>query len=1045
MYGRMRRKTRPEAQHEPRFIQEKFDGGLNSDSDSTAIAGNEFAVLENLIAFHDGVEGRSGTQLLTATSLPGSGTIHDYFFHKGAGKHLLWRGGAVYSADVDMTTWTEIKAYKNKSASSQGFVANGGLSQTSTMFGGCTTSNTDAGILYWNLTNSGSTRTFNVYKNSGKTQLVAQGVRIGDGAVGLVPQNSSKLYGSVYITYTGDDTDSGNTITGLLDGDSIFGGLYTPGGKMVPYGNDAIIFPYQQVALASQVPQICITYLDLTNTELYYLGTGSYSGGAAVGLKYMPSLGTVQGSGSEGASTPYGRRYLYTFSRIVDSTNAVDLTLNRNTGVLKFETMAIPVYSSAQVKTFDYSEYWFANAVSVSNPNSVDMLAQQNVFLSTVPVDFLAPPHTTHVSLYATLDIGTTYGVDPETGAGNNREIYVWIADVPRCGGGVAALTFSDTVTDAVLRARYDAGYGLRTRFFDPMDVGEVGMFAGSFMYMAPRYAAKYEYCQLAKPEFLGFYRPDFQFGIVDDKIYDMRRVAGNAEIFCSGSTYESNPKIYEDKGSVEPIFVLRGPSKISSSIGVMDYGSIAYIDENSVIAHCSDRTIRILSGSAWGQTDLAANRVSNLIQSFIIPASVGVYIGGVYLLWYASTGSITNGCLRYGFGGKSGYGWSSVTGGDFPFPPFRVGAAIINDSSSRERLIVLDSGDAQFHWVETFTNQSLTKVYKDKVAVAGTGGTNIYPKFRVRSLTGETESQECYHEESHVYLRPSGSSFLSGFSLTAIAYVDGGSSATASIGASTSGGDIQYFDRVRGKRIQQEYAFIGSGFKVVKTDTHYQVHDTAVVGDGPAESNEAGFQTEIASNLKHWLTRTKNLKNLATGSNYTLSGIAPANETGPDGKDYGLIFRSGEENPGSYLALAPTVYTDFSILFFVKDAQTGDGLFILKGVNNFYVKFTDATTIDVNGNGSVTVSSIGDSLWHHFALIRSDSTVYVYQNKVLKGSVTVSGTKGGNMFVIGDDQSGAFDIYDLRIYNTNISTGAIEYVYDDIVNNSGTKVLPLA
>jgi hypothetical protein len=68
--------------------------------------------------------------------------------------------------------------------------------------------NTDsAGKVYISLSDSGGTRTVSVYKDSGRTQLVAQGQRSGDGEVTLSEQGGSGLSGTVTVTYTQDDSD----------------------------------------------------------------------------------------------------------------------------------------------------------------------------------------------------------------------------------------------------------------------------------------------------------------------------------------------------------------------------------------------------------------------------------------------------------------------------------------------------------------------------------------------------------------------------------------------------------------------------------------------------------------------------------------------------------------------------------------------------------------------------------------------------------------------------------------------------------------------
>lgn len=75
---------------------------------------------------------------------------------------------------------------------------------------GATTSNTDNYILYWNLTNAGTIRTLSIYKDSAKTQLVAEGSVDGDGWLTLTTQNASNIYGSARVVYTVDETSAAN-------------------------------------------------------------------------------------------------------------------------------------------------------------------------------------------------------------------------------------------------------------------------------------------------------------------------------------------------------------------------------------------------------------------------------------------------------------------------------------------------------------------------------------------------------------------------------------------------------------------------------------------------------------------------------------------------------------------------------------------------------------------------------------------------------------------------------------------------------------------
>jgi hypothetical protein len=61
--------------------------------------------------------------------------------------------------------------------------------------------------LYVDLVDATGTRTVTIWKDSGKTQKVAEGSLAGDGTITLAEQNNSGISGTVAVTYTTDDTD----------------------------------------------------------------------------------------------------------------------------------------------------------------------------------------------------------------------------------------------------------------------------------------------------------------------------------------------------------------------------------------------------------------------------------------------------------------------------------------------------------------------------------------------------------------------------------------------------------------------------------------------------------------------------------------------------------------------------------------------------------------------------------------------------------------------------------------------------------------------
>ncbi len=1038
MRGSYRRKNRGKGgQQEVTFKQERFDAGYIYDLPASDLPKDSMALLENFNAYPEYLEGRSGTQLYSATSLPGSGTIHALRQHPTSQKWVLHRGSRAYYADAAQSSWTELLFHGSVNPT---IVEAGDTSNqlASTFVTGTNSSNTNSNVLYWSLTNSVSVRTLNIYKDAAKLNLVLSGTRTGDGYMNLAQQNNSGLSGGTTVTYTGNDTDVGNTFTvtpyDYLDTDC--------DSTIKPMGNDFLLF------IQSKQPpsggQTCNqVYIDLTNFKLIAVAA---SGTFGYGIY------SITGSGSQSASTPYGYRYVYSFSRIVNATtSALDSTLNRITGRLVFEgpsDSVNPLYSNSDK---DYGEYWKANAITASNSNTVTVTVDGTT--SNANLAYFAATHYTHISLYRTMDIGAA-GVDPVTGSGNNRELYVWVGDFDR---SLAQVT--DVKSDDDIRAAFSAGFGLKTRFWVDMPIGEIGEITNSFMYSAKRGQNTVSYGQLTNKAYLGYYQAAYQYFKLDDGAQVFSRSPDMISFLCANSTYISSPNSYTDAGGSGsgPIYVLNHLTKASANIGCSDYGSLAQVDSanqlgqfgeggsTAFIARCSDNTIRIWNNSSWSN-DLSSRRVNKVVQT-MLTGSVGAYWRGVYKLYYrtSSGSSNTTALLRFGMSTDGGFGWSQETGSALPLPQTYIGAGSFMDANGIQRMYCLDASDGLFYWVETFTaysGASLTKVFLDKVAVNGSGGTAFTCKARFREVTGPSEGMNLAHKEAYIYDRPYDESagFITGFSRNYLTYVDGSSTATGSLTGAARGADLQFFETVAGSRIQPEVQFTRSGARLTGFEALFDAQDKAAIGNGPGAYTEATNQAALAQNMKVWLTRPSNLLNRASGSSFTLTGTAPTNVSGPDGKTYGLSFVTG----ASYSIAETTSYSDFSLHFWVKSATTTNRILQLTGTNSFYVTFASNTSLSINGAGSLTVSTIVSG-WHDFWIVRSGSTVTAYQNgAVVSGTVSVSTARGGTTFDLNPDAA-AMILYDIRAYNTVLSAADVAYYYASVTTtNGGSKVLPL-
>lgn len=1023
MRGNFRRKNRPQAQKEVRFEQDRFDGGYVNDIPPSDLPKDTMALLENFNAFPEYLEGRSGSQLYSALTLPGSGTIHSLCQHPTSKIWVLHRGNRAYYGAAGLSSWTSFSYYgSNANATINGDTG----SQLSLLYLTHTSlSNTNADLVYWNLTNSGSTRTINVYKNSGKTQLVAAGSRVGNGILYLHQQNDSMLGGYVTVTYTGDDTDAGNTFdVGFNPEDGV---LYDKDSHLEPIGNDFYLFIKNGSSSEQHV------YLDLTDFRCIPINTSA-------GLGYGHD--NIANSGSQASATPYGYRYLYTYTRIVNATTGVPASaLDRTSGRLVFEGPSNVLYGSSSSK--EYGEYWLATAIASGSANAVVLNA----------VGATSSSHYTHISLYRTMDIGVS-GVDPVTGSGNNRELYIWAGDFD-----YTLDTVSDDASDDDLRARLNNGFGLKTRFWQELPTGEVGVIANSFLYTGRRGENTVYYGQIANKKNIGFYCPAFQFLKLDDGLQIAAKSPDMISFICSNSSYISSPNSYIDAGTSEtgPIYVLQHLTKASANIGCPDYGSFAEVDSanqlgkfgeggsTAFIARCSDNTIRIWNNSSWS-SDLSSRRVNKIVQT-MLTGSVGAYWKGTYKIYYrTSSGSSNNtALLRFGMSTDAGFGWSQETGTALPLPQTYVGAGSFVDANGVQRMYCLDASDGLFYWIEAFTGYSgsgLTKVFLDKVAVNGSGGTAFTCKARFREVTGPSEGLNLIHKEAYIYDRPydEATGFLSGFSRNYLAYVDGSSTAAGTITGAARGMDLQFFESVSGSRIQPEVQFTRSGARLTGFEVLLDTQDKASIGNGPSATTEAANQSALAQNMKIWLTRPVNLLNRSSGSSFTLTGTAPTDVTGPDGKAYGLSFVSG----ASCSLAETTSYSDFTLHFWVKSAATVSRIAQITGTNSFYVSFASNTSLSINGAGALTVSTIASG-WHDFWIIRSGSTVTAYQNgAAVSGTVTVATARGGTTFDVNPDGA-AMLLYDIRAYNTALSASDVAYYYASVTTtNGGAKVLPL-
>ncbi len=781
-------------------------------------------------------------------------------------------------------------------------------------------------------------------------------------------------------------------------------------------------------------------------------------------------------------------RYLFTLSRIItygqDPTSftisadrleaGAEVVHESGTNGKRYSTS-----STSTARNRDYGEIYSLNPIDLSTGYTVSAESLQSALGSIASITANdAAKHFTHVSVYRTKDLDDLI-VDRESGKGNSAELYVWVMDVPRGAGGSIAAT-PDTVSDAVLDTRISSGnLILRTRGFTPMPAGSCAELASGWMFVSDRTNATPEtrmsYCAIgANPQHFGYYFADVQNYRFSDGIRAMKANQDILSIFCNGSSHICNLTAFEDKlSSLQSVPFLTYFQAVDRAIGVRDWGTIDSLDKNTLIAVCSDSTVRMWDTTKWGD-DISYGLVNTEIRQ-IVPAStttygrgsVGKYYKGAYYLWYSkdATDTATTKCLRFGFGKQAGYGWSYYTG--WKYPMFKTGVQVMMDSNGVQRLVVMSSTDSSLmYWVETFAafTGATDAIYSTGIG-AGTrqlirydvdafsrlsAGTEIACTIKFRELIGAEEADYLVHDETFIKWRPLSvaDGYRSAFALSLSAYENGSATATETVATQPKTASIKFTKEIADRRVQLGVTTVTGAWRITGVESHFRSLDRinyATSGDVSSSESTTGYpqyQAALASDMTHWITRRETSIDRATAGRLTAAGTISL-ITGPDGQSSsGHSFGS---NTSTYTRTATNTYAgNFSASFWVSAPPYNLDVFRISGTNPLYARFTDATTISFSGLGTVTVASVASG-WHHFVIVRSATTITVYQNNVVKGTITnnPATSYGGGNFSMGAS-SAVIGIADFRMYTKALTAAQISYYYLDVTANSGNIVMPM-
>ncbi len=989
----IRDKTRPQGDRPIFHVQKNFGGGLNVDLPASDINKNELSVSENVIAHDRYMEGRSGSVKINATMPTVSNSLHSVKQHTENGAEIFHWGAKLFNKSIDIHGYNSVVAYGEFPSADEVSITASVVGSAQNAYTVIVSDTVSAGAetIVWSATSVTIACEAGV---STITQILAAAGGVTGTAWGTLADVSGSP-GSTTIAAMGSTAMSGlnDVVTGVDDFFTI-----NSASTLKQFGGNFILYT---------TSGLYMIVIDQGQNKFFKINE----------QKPLRLLDIITGTGD------YRYRYIFTYSIIFDSSgdpSTSDTDPDTNNRYTSNQTLMWegPIYSPADERFSFYIEKKEPGVINAGNSVSIGY----NTIKSDLTNQSLG--QITHLSIYRTHDLGVN-GLDDL-----NNNNYVWIADVPVS----STSPYSDVTTEAQLDSRLvGGGYLYDTWGWEPLPSGDVGEITDAFLFTATRGNEYLYYNQLEDIEHIGYYAPAFQYKKFEDQINILAGTPDILTIACESSTHICSLNLWtnpfgEDGVAITFVAALSHFTPIDRTIGVKDYGSFAEVEQGTYIAVCSDKSVRIWEGAGWGD-DLSKDKVNDIIKKVVEGVSVGFYYKGAYLLWYTDdiTATPANAtptkCIRLSLKKASGRGWTKYTGTDWPLPPPLTGVYVYNNKDSSayngdDLLFVVDVTDEERYWIETFdgsTNMKtqdntssfpIKKYFGDKMSdAAPTGaGTEIIPKFRGADVTGSRESFNILHSESHIYMRDVTAPVTRAtLAIDALAYVDNSSTPTETVGRVSAGNDIQFWRRVEGSRIAIEYEFNRSGIIITGTDTRYRVQDIKRKSKSAVQAVAGTFQNEWASDLLHWVfTRPKALIDRVTGKTFTSNGSST--ETSPDSRSKGVKVGDAQnayvlyDKTAAITNLEKTV-GDFTINFWCKDPTytTGECLVLTlsrNDDNDFKIIFLDTDNIRLRDNVTnhdISITAIDDGEWHNFIIVRSGTTVSVYQNNVDKGTATIA------------------------------------------------------
>lgn len=619
---------------------------------------------------------------------------------------------------------------------------------------------------------------------------------------------------------------------------------------------------------------------------------------------------------------------------------------------------------------------------------------------------------------------------------------------------GVGTRRFNDVCSDDEIRNRLKT-WPLNHRLWKELPSCNRGIAVPGYLFSANADEHLYYYSPLALGrEYLGgYYNPALHYEELTDTIKAFATFPNMVGLMCSRSLKRVHTNIvnyYEIKSIGMKVPVLNPAVDTVTGVGLLDIGSLQPVEGGGYVMVTSEPAVRGFDGAQLSE-NYAIHRTGRSILMKILRSMAPEVSSGYdplegYLLW--GSGYV----LCFALTGNQGIGWSQYTG-NYPIPETRLGMITTMDSSNRPISLIFDATDRKAYLLANHngpTGSGITKEFRDKIT--SYAGYEIECVVRPKEHEQKKKHRTLEHQSSGIQVLAyeeanrgatgyTADGLRSTQELTVRAYLNGSTTAATTFRDLSLKGELPADVKLEAERVQFEYVFAASEFKVPRMFQSYLIKDKI---PAPADqiTSEQTYQLEFCDPVL-WLSRGPNLA-LDRATAATLSGSYASEVTGPDQKTLSALQFGAATGLSAILGSITGDFTVILSLAGITDDTTllemATGAFRLSIVvagGLYTLRYTDSS-----GSYNTLLSWTGTG-WTTLKITRAGTALSVAENGAHRQAHTLADlvTVGGLTYVV---RNNAAQLFDLRIYAATVSTAAFHYYWSDVTTNYGKRFLPM-